>query len=238
MKIFETVLVILIILGILFYVSKMFPEAFNWGPYFLSDSRVKCPSYLGNLYKKKYTNKQNYANMSPDSRDYNQSMAHKAAMTHESAWKQQMDSSMKNSYTDAKGNRYGPAKARPSNAQVDPAGKGLMKMDKGQGGSMHPAMAGNAQPLNATDLLPNPCLTNSRDWANVYTSCDNLLGGRNFVQVQDEHFTNQVLDTRCTRNMNLDLRREPPVMYSDVSIWLKPSTCKNIYDYIRPSLDC
>jgi len=237
MKIFEIGFVILIILGVLFYVSKMFPEAFNWGPYFLSDARVRCPDYYGDLTRRQYTNKQNYTNLSPDSRDYNQAMAHQAAMTHQTAWKEQMDNSTRNSYTDSKGNMYGAAKPRPTNAQVNPAGKGHMQMDRGQGRSMHPAMAGNVQPLNATDLLPNPCMTNSRDWANVYTQCDNLLGGRNFVQTQDEAFTNQVLDTRCTRNMSLDLRREPPVMYSDVSIWLKPSTCKNIYDYIRPTLD-
>jgi hypothetical protein len=237
MKIFETALVLLIVLGILFYVSKMFPESFNWGGYFLADDRVRCPDYLGNYYKKRYTNKQNYAMMAPDTMDYNESMKHQGTMTHEGAWKEQMQHSMKNSYTDAKGNSFGAAKARPSNAQIDPAGKGMMQMDNKDAG-MHPAMQDNAMPLNATDLLPNPCLTNSRDWANVYTQCDNMLGGRNFVQTQDEHFTNQVLDTRCTRNSSLDLRREPPIMYSDVSIWLKPSTCKNIYDYIRPSLDC
>jgi len=237
MKIFETALVLLIVLGILFYVCRLFPESFNWGGYFLSDSRVRCPDNLGSYYKQKYTSNIDWTNLAPDARDANQSMAHKAAMTHEGAWKAQMEQSMKNSYTDAKGQSYGAANARPTNAQVDPAGGGHMQMAS-KAGAMHPAMKENATPLNATDLLPNPCLTNSRDWANVYTQCDNLLGGRNFIQTSDEHFSNQVLDTRCTRNMSLDLRREPPIMYSDVSIWLKPSTCKNIYDYIRPSLDC
>lgn len=237
MKIFETALVLLIIFGILFYISKMFPETFNWGGYFRTNDRVRCPDYLGDYYKQKYTDQVNYTNLSPDSRDSNQSMEHKATMTHENAWKNQMENSMKNSYTDANGNSYAPAKPRPSNAQVDVAGKGMMQMDSTKAG-MHPAMKDNNVPLNATDLLPNPCLTNNRDWANVYTQCDNLLGGRNFVQVENEHFTNQVLDTRCTRNSSLDLRREPPIMYSDVSIWLKPSTCKNVYDYIRPALDC
>jgi hypothetical protein len=93
-------------------------------------------------------------------------------------------------------------------------------------------------PLSVNDLLPDPCLNNGKDWTNVFTECENLVGGQNFVRFEDEHFTNQVSDTRCTKLMNLDLRRAPPVQYADVSIWNKPSVCKNIFEYIRPSLDC
>ena len=92
-------------------------------------------------------------------------------------------------------------------------------------------------PLTVSDLLPDPCQNNGKDWTNVFTECENLVGGQNFVRFEDEHFTNQVLDTRCTKLLNLDLRRLPPIQYADVSIWNKPSVCKNIFEYIRPSLD-
>lgn len=91
--------------------------------------------------------------------------------------------------------------------------------------------------LNVNDLLPDPCLNKGKDWTNVFSECENLVGGQNFVHFEDEHFVNQVLDTRCTKYLSLDLRKPPAIQYSDVSIWNKPSVCKNIYEYVRPSLD-
>ena len=96
---------------------------------------------------------------------------------------------------------------------------------------------GNNDQLNVNDLLPDPCLKSKGNWTDVFSECENLVGGQNFVHFEDEHFVNQVLDTRCTKYMSLDLRRPPAVQYADVSIFAKPSVCKNVYDYIRPSLD-
>jgi hypothetical protein len=92
-------------------------------------------------------------------------------------------------------------------------------------------------PLKASDLLPKPCMGKNKDWTNTFSECENLIGGRNFVHLEDEHFTNEVLDTRCTKYMSHDLRKTPSIQYEDVSIWNKPSVCKNPYDYIRPGLD-
>lgn len=95
----------------------------------------------------------------------------------------------------------------------------------------------NSEQLNVNDLLPDPCLNKGKDWTNVFSECENLVGGQNFVHFEDEHFVNQVLDTRCTKYMSLDFRKPPAIQYTDVSIWNKPSVCKNIYEYVRPSLD-
>lgn len=117
------------------------------------------------------------------------------------------------------------------------------RQDRGNNGLVHEYMADNKNsedrnaPLSVQDLLPDPCLNNGKDWTNVFTECENLVGGQNFVRFEDEHFTNQVLDTRCTKYQSHDLRRTPAIQYADVSIWNKPSVCKNIFEYIRPHLD-
>jgi hypothetical protein len=92
-------------------------------------------------------------------------------------------------------------------------------------------------PLKPSDLLPSPCMGKNKDWTNTFSECENLIGGHNFVHTEDEHFTNEVLDTRCTKYMSHDLRKTPSIQYDEVSIWNKPSVCKNPYDYIRPGLD-
>ena len=117
------------------------------------------------------------------------------------------------------------------------------KQDRGNNSLVHEYMADNKKtedrnaPLSVQDLLPDPCLNNGKDWTNVFTECENLVGGQNFVRFEDEHFTNQVLDTRCTKYQSHDLRRTPAIQYADVSIWNKPSVCKNIFEYVRPKLD-
>jgi hypothetical protein len=98
-------------------------------------------------------------------------------------------------------------------------------------------MSGRNAPLKPSDLLPSPCMGKNKDWTNTFSECENLIGGHNFVHTEDEHFTNEVLDTRCTKYMSHDLRKTPSIQYDEVSIWNKPSVCKNPYDYIRPGLD-
>lgn len=103
----------------------------------------------------------------------------------------------------------------------------------------HPQMLTDAkqQPLKASDLLPNPCPNGSKDWTSVYAGCENLVGGQNFVHIEDEHFANEVLDTRCTKYQSQDLRKTPAIQYENVSIWNKPSVCKNPFELTRPGLD-
>ena len=277
MKPMEMVILILIVVGLFYFISQrtsinsMWSDKFNISPYFGRDIEgvVKCDDDLGSYYAAKYTDRHRYHPLSTDAMDYVALKQQQAAITHQDMWKRQMAKANDGAYVDDKGVMYktvAESQAKPSNATLKSAPQRTTKtptkampvpaktavpakekftyyqMDNERGDS-HESMANNRKkedrnaPLSVSDLLPDPCLNNGKDWTNVFTECENLVGGQNFIRFEDEHFTNQVLDTRCTKYQSHDLRRTPAIQYSDVSIWNKPSVCKNIYEYIRPQLD-
>ena len=220
--------------------KKSSTEGLSVAPYFGRPTDfaavIKCDDDLGKYYRNKYKPIRAHRNSSTDVMDHNSLKNSQAHYTLEDDWKRKMDVSLNNTYADNKGNVYGKSNSPMTNANI-PANKKFQQNDR-SGAPMHEAMTDNKNAqLSASDLLPDPCMNKGKDWTNVFSDSENLLGGQNFVKFEDEHFTNQVLDTRCTKLQSQDLRRPPAIQYADISVWNKPSVCKNIYEYIRPQLD-
>lgn len=83
-------------------------------------------------------------------------------------------------------------------------------------------------PKDWTDLLPDPCLNNGKDWTKIFTECEDLVRGTKFVDRSEDN--NNFI---CHHLQCHDLRRVPAIRYADVSIWNKPSVCKNVFEYLR-----
>lgn len=186
-----------------------------------SSSSVPCGSNVGRYYTTKYKAESLYNPLSQDAQLYYDTVRRMQNET----------------YTDPSGSSHSRA-ITPSPTNATDVNKPYV-YNKADISNVHPAMLTDAKnrPLKASDLLPDPCMGKGKDWTSVYAGCENLVGGQNFVHLEDEHFSNEVLDTRCTKYMSTDLRKEPAIQYANVSIWNKPSVCKNAYNYIRPGLD-
>ena len=245
----ETLLLTLIIVGVFCFVYMKMGDRFRTGiaaPYYgYHDAGLakKCGDNVGRYYEKKYKGKNYYNPLGGDTKSYYQLKAHQETLTHEDLWKKRMDASAKRSYTSNVAKTSSPINDKGLVTNADINHRKIHRFNQIDNKNTHPAMQAakegmaNTSQLNVSDLLPDPCMNKGKDWTNVFSECENLVGGQNFVKLEDEHFTNQVLDTRCTKLMSLDLRKPPAIQYADVSIWNKPSVCKNIYEYIRPSLD-
>jgi hypothetical protein len=236
----ELLILIVVVVLLCYFISYKASESsgswcdrFNISPYFGAakyQSMVKCGDDLGAYYKAKYTDKVRYNPLSTDAMDYLALKKHHENKVLQDMWKKQQAA------------QAGATQTAPSNSQLKES-FAYNKHDRGSDALLHEYMADNKKtedrnaPLSVNDLLPDPCMNKGKDWTNVFTECENLVGGQNFVRFEDEHFTNQVLDTRCTKYQSHDLRRTPAIQYADVSIWNKPSVCKNIFEYIRPTLD-
>lgn len=89
-------------------------------------------------------------------------------------------------------------------------------------------------PLKPDDLLPKD---QDHGWTQQYLNCKDLLANKNFVDTERFKFSNEVLDTRNTQYMSLDIRKTPIVSHNPVSIWQKSPVEKSVWEYVRPSLD-
>lgn len=220
--------------------SQMSPQAAQAGSAATNNPvQGSCGDNVGQYYFDKYSSQNDYTPASGDTRNYNTLQKRKMLKTHEGDWANRMNGSMGGSYTDSKGNSFGKVNDQGTTSNMD-INTGYSVTPKsvsggGMGSGENMTNTDRNSPLEVNDLLPDPCLNKNKDWTNVFSECDNLLGGQNFVTASDEHFTNQVLDVRCTKYSSLaagDLRRVPAIQYSDVSIWQKPSVCKNSFDYL------
>lgn len=89
-------------------------------------------------------------------------------------------------------------------------------------------------PLKPDDLLPKD---QNHGWTQQYLNCKDLLANKNFVDTERFKFSNEVLDTRNTQYMSLDIRKTPIVSHNPVSIWQKSPVERSVWEYVRPSLD-
>lgn len=232
----EFVVLVLLVGVLYYYVTGMYSDKFQ-PPYSYNlrdvSDKANCGDNLGEYYHQKYTDRHYYQPRSSDTSDYDALLTHQELQTHEDIWTKKMKAGMDKSYTDAKGMCYQPVNDSGVTTNADVNSPKPYVYNKIDNVNTHEAMS----TLNPSDLLPDPCLNKGKDWTNVFSECENLVGGQNFVHFEDEHFTNQVLDTRCTKLQSQDIRKTPAIQYADVSIWNKPSVCKNVFEYIRPSLD-